>query len=73
LEGADIIIDCVGRLGTAESTRLGMRESDMDVVAELISRILVEGEDPASVREDVHALRSRFREPVFCFDGDDAR
>jgi hypothetical protein len=29
----------------------------MDTVADLMARVLVDDESPASVREDVHALR----------------
>ena len=68
LEKADIIIDCVGRLGTCEVTRLGMKEREMDGIADLITRILIDGEDMMSVREEVHDFRSGFQKPVFCFD-----
>jgi glycine hydroxymethyltransferase len=68
LEQADIIIDCVGRLGTCEVTRLGMERREMDAIGDLICRTLVEGEDPDSVKEDVHLLRKRYRDPVFCFN-----
>lgn len=68
LEQVDIIIDCVGRLGTNEVTRLGMKEREMGVIADLIARVLIDGEDLAGVREEVHEMRSRFRKPVFCFD-----
>ena len=49
-------------------TRVGMVETDMDMVAELISRTVVDGEEPASVREDVHQFRAGFQKPQFCFD-----
>lgn len=68
LEQADIIIDCVGRLGTCEVTRLGMKGKEMDMIADLIARVLMEREDVAGVREEVHEIRSRFRKPTFCFD-----
>lgn len=68
LEQADIIIDCVGRLGTNEVTRLGMKENEMDAIADLIARVLIEREDVSGVREEVHEMRSRFSRPVFCFD-----
>jgi glycine hydroxymethyltransferase len=68
LERADIIIDCVGRLGTCEVTRLGMKEAEMEAIAELVGRVLIDGESPDRVREEVHRLRSGFESPVFCFD-----
>jgi len=68
LERADIIIDCVARLGTCEVTRLGMGESEMRQVARLISRVLIEKEEPESVRPHVHMLREKFVSPKFCFE-----
>ena len=68
LERADIIIDCVARLGTCEVTRLGMGEPEMRQVAGLISRVLIEKEEPESVRPDVHMLREKFASPKFCFE-----
>jgi len=67
LEQADIIIDCVGRLGTNEVTRLGMKESEMEMIADLIARVLIEHEEVSSVREEVHAMRSKFSRPTYCF------
>lgn len=42
LEEHDIIVDAVGRLGTAEATRIGMREPDMATVADLIRRAMAQ-------------------------------
>jgi glycine hydroxymethyltransferase len=36
LEGQDIIVDAVGRLGANEVTRMGAMEAEMEVIAELI-------------------------------------
>jgi glycine hydroxymethyltransferase len=58
LESQDIIIDLVGRIGTAEVTRLGLGKKEMRTCASLIRRAVFKGED---VRSEVHALRSRFR------------
>jgi glycine hydroxymethyltransferase len=41
------------RLGVQELTRTGMREGDMPVVADLLTRILLAGEDPLRVARDV--------------------
>jgi glycine/serine hydroxymethyltransferase len=41
------------RLGVQELTRTGMREGDMAVVADLLARILLAGEDPLRVARDV--------------------
>jgi len=64
--------DCSGvRLGTQEVTRLGMAEDDMNRVAQLIKRVVVDREDPASVREDVKKLMVSFRKVKFSFESDD--
>ncbi len=61
LESQDIIIDLVGRLGSAEVSRLGLRPRDMAELARLI-RTAMEGRP---VRREVHALRKRFPTPAF--------
>ncbi|MFQ6085205.1 MAG: hypothetical protein ACE5OY_02945 [Candidatus Bathyarchaeia archaeon] len=66
LERANIIIDSIGRLGTQEMTRYGMRECDMETIADLISR-LVAGEDPRLVKREVLNFRSNFLEVKFTF------
>jgi glycine hydroxymethyltransferase len=58
LEGEDLIIDLVGRVGTAEATRLGLVEADMPQVASLMRRA---GIGKEKVRGEVHALRKRFK------------
>jgi glycine hydroxymethyltransferase len=55
------------RMGTIEVTRLGMKEAEMTAVAELIARVVVRGEDPASVKRDALALRSGFQTLGYCF------
>ena len=49
------------RLGTQELTRWGLKPEDMDTVAELMARVLVQNETPESVREDVRAFRAGFQ------------
>jgi len=57
LEGNNLIVDAVGRIGTSEITRMGATEEDMQSVAGLIGRA-ARGED---VRGDVADARSRLR------------
>jgi len=66
--------DCSGvRLGTQEVTRLGMVEDDMVQIASLIKRVVLDREDPASVREDVKKMMSSFKTVKFSFEsGDEA-
>lgn len=49
------------RLGTQEITRWGMKPDDMPQIAELISRVLVNGEKPEQVKPDVITYRSQFQ------------
>lgn len=57
LEANHLIVDAVGRIGTAEVTRMGATEEDMQTIAGLIARA-ARGED---VRTEVSELRSRLR------------
>ncbi len=54
------------RLGAQELTRVGMKETNMSEVAELIARV-VKGEDPLKVKEDVKELKKDFTKIHYCF------
>jgi glycine hydroxymethyltransferase len=56
------------RIGTIEITRLGLAETDMPSIAKFIERILVEGEDPESVRKDVEDFRLPLQNFYYCFE-----
>ncbi len=56
LEKSNIITDSVGRLGTAEITRIGFKERHLGSLADIFMAA-AEGED---VRKDVRSLRDRF-------------
>lgn len=56
------------RLGTIEVTRLGMREAEMDQIAEFIARVLVEKAQPEDVVEDVIEFRQAYQTLYYCFD-----
>ena len=56
------------RMGTIEVTRLGMREREMEAIAELIARVLARGESPERVREDALAMRAGFQTLYYCFE-----
>lgn len=55
------------RLGTQEVTRLGMKESDMEVIASFFERVLLKGESPDNVREEVVNFRRKFTEVKYTF------
>jgi len=56
MERSNLIIDSVGRLGTGEITRLGMKEKHLPELADLF----VEASRGKNVRKQVKDLRSRF-------------
>jgi len=58
------------RLGTQELTRLGMRESQMDEVADLFARVAVKHEPSEKVAADVGAMRTEFNTVHYCFTKD---
>ena len=64
---SDPVKPCGIRLGSQELTRLGMKEGQMDEVAELIARIVVKGEDPGNVKPDVISLKRQFDKLHYCF------
>ncbi|MDY6965600.1 MAG: serine hydroxymethyltransferase [Halobacteriota archaeon] len=59
------------RLGTQELTRLGMRESEMVEVADLIKRVIVD-KDIEKVKSDIINLRRDYQKVHYCFDGEGA-
>jgi glycine hydroxymethyltransferase len=59
------------RLGTPALTRLGMREPEMALIAQLIARVLVDREPPQAVAQGAGDLAMSFRRVGFCFEGPD--
>ena len=58
------------RLGVQELTRVGMSVREMNEVASLYARVLLHDEDPKTVRQDVHHLKSDFQQVHYCFDSE---
>ena len=56
------------RIGTIEATRLGMKEKDMDYIAELISKIVKNEDQPTNVKKKVLDLRRDFNTFHYCFE-----
>ena len=56
------------RLGTIEVTRLGMAEPEMAVIAGFMARVLIEGEAPESVMEDVIEFRQGYQTLYYDFE-----
>ena len=65
LEQANIIVDNGGRIGTSEMTRMGYGANEMELVAELMSQIIL-GKKPADfVQKRVKTLVKQFQQPRF--------
>ena len=60
------------RIGVSEITRLGMKQSEMEEIAEFIRRVVVKKEDPKSVTNDVIEFRNHFQKVQYCFEPGDA-
>jgi glycine hydroxymethyltransferase len=61
------------RIGVQEVTRLGMKEREMDEVADLIARVVVKDEAPEGVRESAVAFKRDFTKLHYCyFEGEEA-
>jgi glycine hydroxymethyltransferase len=56
------------RVGTTEVTRLGLGAAQMETIAEFIARVLVAGEAPERVRDDVVAFREPYQTVYYCFE-----
>jgi len=55
------------RIGTQELTRLGMGRSEMVEVADLMKKIICEGEEPGQVANQVAELRRSYQKTKYCF------
>jgi glycine hydroxymethyltransferase len=60
------------RLGVQELTRVGMGTDEMLDVARFYARVLIENEDPSSVKNDVRDFKSDFQIIRYCFNEDEA-
>jgi len=58
------------RLGTSELTRLGMKESEMDAVAEFLHRVVMKGEDVKKIATEVAEFRKEYQKVHYAFDTD---
>ncbi|MEM4808850.1 MAG: serine hydroxymethyltransferase, partial [Candidatus Nezhaarchaeales archaeon] len=57
------------RLGVQEVTRLGMKEEEMNFIAEKIEEVLLRGRDPRDAKKEVVKFMSSYQEVKYCFDG----
>ena len=68
LEKANIITDCTVRLGTCETTRRGMKEREIQEIATLMKRVIIDREKPSKVKKDSIKLAGEFQKVAYCFD-----
>lgn len=55
------------RLGVQELTRWGMKEKEMDAVAEFYKRVIIDGEPVEKVKADVMVYKAQYPDIHFCF------
>jgi glycine hydroxymethyltransferase len=67
LERVNIIADCGVRLGTCEITRRGMRESEIEKIAEFIRRCLIDKEEAEKIKKEVMRFIRDFQRVEYCF------
>ena len=58
------------RLGVQELTRVGMGQHEMEDIAVLYRRLLIDGEEPSVVKKSVEELKSDFQIVRYCFNSD---
>jgi glycine hydroxymethyltransferase len=58
------------RLGTSELTRLGMKESEMDAVAEFMHRLVMKGEKTEKIAAEAAEFRKDYQKVHYAFDTD---
>ena len=56
------------RLGVQELTRVGMGTDEMQDVARFYARVLLESEDPSSIKKDVREFKSNYQVIRYCFN-----
>lgn len=56
------------RLGTCEVTHLGMKEKEMNEIAEFIKRVLIDRDPPKKIAGDAREFRKDFQRVHYCFD-----
>ncbi len=56
------------RLGVAEITRLGMKESEMKQVAEFIKKVIIDKKEKKKIGLEVKRFRKDYQKVHYCFD-----
>ncbi len=56
------------RAGVSEVTRLGMKESEMQTIADFMTRVVVKNEDPRKIADQVREFRKKFTKVHYAFE-----
>ncbi len=56
------------RLGSQEVTRIGMKELEMEEIAEFVKRVIIDGEDTKRVAADIAEFRRDYQRVHYCFE-----
>jgi glycine hydroxymethyltransferase len=56
------------RMGTTEVTRLGMREPQMEGIAEFIAQVLIERVAPEAIVDEVQDFRRPYQTLFYCVE-----
>jgi glycine hydroxymethyltransferase len=56
------------RLGVSEVTRIGMKESEMEEIAEFIRKVVIGKEPPEKTKEEVKEFRKDYQKIHYCFE-----
>ncbi len=56
------------RIGTIEVTRFGMKEREMETIADFIAEVVVRGSSPEAVRSRVLDFRAGYQRLYYCFE-----
>ncbi|MDD3190562.1 MAG: serine hydroxymethyltransferase [Candidatus Pacebacteria bacterium] len=54
------------RIGVQEMTRYGMKEEEMQKIADLITAVAIENKDTTEIRQTAEALRNQFQKISYC-------
>ncbi len=68
LERVNIIADCGVRLGTCEVTRRGLREGEMEKIAEFVKRWLIDKEEAEKIKKEVTRFIREFQRVKYSFE-----
>ena len=56
------------RCGVSEVTRLGMKEAEMDQIADLMTKVVVKNEDPRKIAAEVRDFRKKYTRVHYAFE-----